>query len=208
MSYLDNRLVNGQPEIVMGSPHPQWMKSLSVRLVEHGWKPCEVANVLGVAQKSVYRWIKGRGLTKRKVHLEPPQIHELVVRYQEGATTKELGADYAISTSAVLRHVRQAGITVRKKQKEKASHTEISLYQAGMPLAEISRRTGRCRSGILQRLQRAGVYRYRKNPTLGETYGADILRLRSDGLSMGVIADQLGISLPTVSCFLSKRSGP
>lgn len=98
-------------------------------------------------------WLLRRRLT-------PALVAEIVEKYQSGATTPSLCAEYNISKGGLLKMLRQEGAELRCQPLSTEQVSEAAgLYGRGMSLAAIAEHFGVSYNGVRQAFVRAGIKR-------------------------------------------------
>ena len=76
-------------------------------------------------------------------------IDELIARYQAGAPTTQLMADYSISKSAVLRLLKEASVAMRRQPlTEQQVQQARQLRATGMSIADVATKLGLARESV------------------------------------------------------------
>jgi hypothetical protein len=96
-----------------------------------------------------------RRVSKR---LQAETIESLVGEYVAGATATEVGQQYDLAKSSVLRLVRQAGQRVRHPRLNASETAQlVALHDAGLSQKDIALRLGRSPSAVWHCLRRLGM---------------------------------------------------
>jgi hypothetical protein len=96
--------------------------------------------------------------TRSKRFLNPQNIADIVVRYQAGETTRQIGSRYGISKTRVATVLREQGVAIRRQglTAEQASEA-AKLYVGGKSLAWIGTRFEVSPTTIAATLRRQGI---------------------------------------------------
>jgi transposase-like protein len=97
-------------------------------------------------------------LKQKQTRLRPEAVDRAVARYLEGATLKEVAAEFGVNRYTVANHLERRGIRRRMKCVP-AEQVEIAakLYGQGLSLNEVADRVGSNRSTIRRALLAAGL---------------------------------------------------
>jgi len=99
-----------------------------------------------------------RSKTRSKRFLTPQDIAYIVVRYQAGETTQQIGTHYGISKTRVATILREQGVTLRRQGINDDQATEAAtLYASGKSLAWLGTRFGVSHTTIAAVLRQQGV---------------------------------------------------
>ncbi|WP_345613799.1 helix-turn-helix domain-containing protein [Streptomyces sanyensis] len=96
---------------------------------------------------------------KENRKLSPDEVAELVVTYQQGATTTALSQRFGVHRQTVDQHLVRAGVTKRSQLKmtpERLARAK-ELYEQGWSARQIAAQLGVCASTVSKKLKRAGV---------------------------------------------------
>lgn len=95
---------------------------------------------------------------QRQRRLEPDAVAELVAGWEDGASQKELIDRYRISRSALMEHLRRAGVPKRRPFLKPEQVTEAAqFYASGWSLARIGQRLLVAPHTVATALRDAGV---------------------------------------------------
>ena len=85
-------------------------------------------------------------------------VDDIVLRYESGQTTQQIGAYFGISKSRVASVLREQGITIRRQglTSEQAAEAEM-LYADGKLLAWLGARYGVSHTTVAAALRRQGI---------------------------------------------------
>lgn len=131
------------------------VKARAVRQYEEGKTSVEIAKALGACDRTVLRWIRAAGVTVRPRGATPTSPYtaktkkQAVRLYVSGKPSTEVAKEMGMSTTAVLKWVREAGETVRKggppthyifsdEEKDRA----VSLYLSGQSSTAVAKAVG------------------------------------------------------------------
>jgi Helix-turn-helix domain len=96
--------------------------------------------------------------TRSKRFLTPQDTADIVVRYQAGETTQQIGTHYGISKTRVAAVLRGQGVIIRRQGLNDQQVREAAkLYVAGNSLAQIGARFGVSHTTIAAVLRQQGV---------------------------------------------------
>jgi DNA-binding transcriptional regulator LsrR (DeoR family) len=90
--------------------------------------------------------------------LSADAIDLLVAEYVGGTTAAELGRQYGLAKSSVLRLIRDAGERVRHPRFSASETAQlVALYEVGLSQKEIAEQLGRSQSAVWHCLRRLGL---------------------------------------------------
>lgn len=123
--------------------------------------------------------------------------------YQQGATQKQIAAEFGVSTGCVSEWIcRQGGSRSKNKgvtciDTARSGHEIAKLYRRGLSVSQIAKRVGRTAATVHSRLVRMGVERRRVG--IARTFPAfEVLVLLLKGLKAGEAAERLGVQKHSV----------
>lgn len=95
---------------------------------------------------------------RRQTVLTPAQITDILTAYRAGATSGELAARYHLDKAAMLKLLRDNGVSVRYQPPTEAQITKAAaLYEAGATVAEIATKLGLPHTTVANHLRKRGV---------------------------------------------------
>jgi transposase-like protein len=162
-----------------------------VELHRAGWSATAIAEVTGSTRKQVSADLRHAGISKPTL----PPIQQWVQRYTTGGeTAAEIAATYGVTSSAVYRAMRHAGVDRRPAvvRHRHVDDTEIvTMYiDRQMTVAGVAAELGISLYLTRRALRRCDVDTRRRSSIDDERLAA----LYRDGLSFAAIATELGVS--------------
>jgi hypothetical protein len=92
--------------------------------------------------------------------LDPALVAEIDKKYQSGATTPSLCAEYSISKGGLLKLLRDEGIQLRRQPlNDEQVREATALYENGVSLEVIAEHFDVSYNGVRQTFVRAGIER-------------------------------------------------
>ena len=90
--------------------------------------------------------------------LQPGIIQEIVRKYEAGAMTPALCAEFGLSKTSVLRLLREQGVDLRRRPlTDEQVAVAAEMYASGLPIATIAAHFDTSYNNVRQRLIKAGV---------------------------------------------------
>ncbi len=97
-------------------------------------------------------------MRQRQRRLTEPQVEQLAVRYNEGATVYELAEEFGIRRATVSERLKKAGVTMRcQPPGSELINSMVGLYASGLSLAEVGDRVGTSPGTVRRYLRIHGV---------------------------------------------------
>jgi DNA-binding transcriptional regulator LsrR (DeoR family) len=120
--------------------------------------PALLAHVRAALPTRRTRRPKRRQECRVSKRLSADAIDLLVAEYVGGTTAAELGRQYGLAKSSVLRLIRDAGERVRHPRFSASETAQlVALYEVGLSQKEIAEQLGRSQSAVWHCLRRLGL---------------------------------------------------
>ncbi len=141
-----------------------------------------------------------------------PEIKLLVTEYESGLSTHELAAKYSVAQSYVYNHLKNAGVTFRKRgarirlPKEHIKKA-IELYVRNKPLAIIMQETGIANQTLYKYLDAYNIPR-RRTHTASKLHKDSIIEGYKQGATIRDLSHRYHMPWSTVRSILARNDVP